>query len=173
MSVEQELQDIIDEETYSKEIKDLSETERAKIVRELRKYEMSESFETLVADEKKQSEEIAEWFIEELLGRPEAKLEYSQCYRDYLTLEYMETVIDEVNETEWGKAFKLALGNNARQFNKTITERIEMWYDAPAFTKLDIMKHNSALRTSVKVWLSQTISAYEKVSEVKEEQGAY
>ena len=100
MSVEQELQDIVDEETYSKEIKDLSETERSKIVRELRRYEMSESFEALLNNEKVISQQIAEGFLEELLKRKETKLEYSQCYRDYLTLEYMESVIVEINETE-------------------------------------------------------------------------
>ena len=48
-----------------------------------------------------------------------------------------------------------------------------MGYDAPAYTALDIAKHEKILKKSIKPWLSQTISAYEKPVEVPEEKGAY
>jgi hypothetical protein len=89
MSVEQELQDIIDESSYEKEIKDLSETERAKIVRELRKYELSDSFTSLVASEKEIGEAFMQDVVDKLAKDRRSEPEYSQLNRDYLTYCYM------------------------------------------------------------------------------------
>lgn len=165
MTVETDLQEIaeLNSDIFEKEIKDLSDSEKARIVKELTVYSLSDSFVNL-CKELESNEEL------DLSSMEKKELEYSQLQRDVLTRDFMQTVLLAVDESIGGKVFKSNLAKNVKNFNKTIEERIEIGYDAPAFTKLDIAKHKKLLSKSIRAWLSQTITAYEKPVEVSEEQ---
>lgn len=168
MTVETDLQEIaeINADIFEKDIKDLSDSEKARIVKELTIYSLSDSYARLCKDV--ESDTIVEY---NSLAKKE--LEYSQLQRDVITREFMQSIISLVDDSIGWKVFKANIAKNAKNFTSIIEERIEIWYDAPAFTSLDIAKHRKILTKSVKAWLSQTITAYEKTTEIAEEQGAY
>lgn len=168
MTVETDLKEIaeLNADILEKDIKDLSDSEKARIVKELTVYSLSDSFVNLCKSY--EGEEELEYTE---MGKKE--LEHSQLQRDVLTRDFMKTVISEVDDSVGGKVFKANLAKNVKSFTWIIEERIEMGYDAPAYTALDIAKHERILKKSIKPWLSQTISAYEKPVEVPEEKGAY
>lgn len=120
MTIETELQELADlnADIFEKEIKDLSESEKAKIVNELTKYSLSDSFVELckaVKTDKKPYYSSQE--KKELVG--------SQLQRDVLTRDFMESLIAKIDDTVGGKIFKVNLARNIKNFTKTIEERIE------------------------------------------------
>lgn len=168
MTIDTELQELADlnADIFEKEIKDLSETEKVKIVNELTKYSLSDSFVELCKSLKTDKKpDYSSKKKKELVG--------SQLQRDVLTRDFMESLLSKIDDTVGGKIFKANLARNIKNFTKTIEERIEAGYDAPMFSALDMEKHDKILEKSIVPWLSQTITAYEKPQPATEEEGAY
>lgn len=172
--------EIIEEEELptdilEKEFRDLSDSEKAKIVLELNRFALSDEW----VNYEKELNESAEGFLrqieEEIENRTGVQeLLFSQFDRDTKTYEYMlETLFSVKGESVGAKIFKNKLEAGAKQYKKQTLDRIEPGYDAPVFTALDFMKNERLLRLSAKVWLQQTINAYEKAQETPETQSAY
>lgn len=173
--------EIIEEEVSTdilkKEYKDLTDSEKAKIVMELTRFSLSDYWADLQKSLNEQAVEIEEAIntlvIERSTKEPQELL-YSQFDRDLATHEYMiETVHGITDESIGALIFLNKLEAGAKNYKKQAMERIEAGYDAPVYTDVDFLKNDRALRLSVKVWLQQTINAYEKVTEAPEVQSAY
>ena len=120
MTIETELQEIADlnADIFEKEIKDLSESEKAKIVNELTKYSLSDSFVELCKSLKTdKTPNYGSKKKKELVG--------SQLQRDVITRDFMESLLSKIDDTVGGKVFKTNLARNIKNFTKTIEERIE------------------------------------------------
>lgn len=173
--------EIIEEEVSTdilkKEYKDLTDSEKAKIVMELTRFSLSDYW----ADSQKELNSIAVAFEEEIENTVASRkageiqeLIYSQFDRDLHTYEYMMTTVERLTDESIGATiFKNKLEAGAKAYRKQAMERIEAGYDAPVYTEVDFLKNERVLRLSVKVWLTQTINAYEKVAEAPGVQSAY
>jgi hypothetical protein len=197
----EEMQEVIETDILKKEYRDLSDTEKAQIVRELQLYSLSDSWTAwqaeLVAEAEKLTKKIeaqllttsgfGNQFMEEIkkirkiekevTGKNSYKrnkdLDYSQCDRDNAVAKYMTDTVEKIDDSFGGKVFKNKLELGSKQYKKSILEKIEPGYDADCYTDLDMLKNQRALCLSVKVWLQQTINAYEKPQEAPEIQSAY
>lgn len=94
MTVETDLQEIaeINADIFEKDIKDLSDSEKARIVKELTIYSLSDSYARLCKDV--ESDTIVEY---NSLAKKE--LEYSQLQRDVITREFMQSIISLVDDS--------------------------------------------------------------------------
>lgn len=173
--------EIIEEEVSTdilkKEYKDLTDSEKAKIVMELTRFSLSDywaNFQKSLNEQAVEIEEAINTLVIERSTKEPQELHYSQFDRDLATHEYMEATIEEITDESIGaQIFKNKLEAGAKNYRKQAMERIEAGYDAPVYTDVDFLKNDRALRLSVKVWLQQTINAYEKVTEAPEVQSAY
>lgn len=120
MTIETDLQEIADlnADILEKDIKDLSDSEKAKIVNELTKYSLSDSFVNLCKELKTQNKPNYN-------SMKKKELVASQLQRDVKTRDFMEKIIPMIDDTIGGKVFKSNIARNAKQFTKTIEERIE------------------------------------------------
>lgn len=174
------MDEIIEElptDILEKEYKDLTDSEKAKIVLELNRFALSD-FWTKYQEELSESAIAIEADIEKLVI---LRKEYgpvdpvkSQFDRDLDTYDYMQETIKRLTDESLGCAiFRNKLEAGAKAYRKQAMERIESGYDAPIFSEIDMAKNDRALRLSVKVWLQQTINSYEKVTEAPEVKSAY
>ena len=173
--------EIIEEEVSTdilkKEFKDLSDSEKAKIVLELTRFSLSDYWTDIQKSLNEHAVKIEE-LIEEAVANRKAnevqELIYSQFDRDLATHEYMMATVFGITDDSLGaQIFRNKLEAGAKAYRKQAMERIEAGYDAPVYTEVDFLKNDRALRLSVKVWLTQTINAYEKVTEAPKAQSAY
>lgn len=126
MTVETELQEIVEEETLAKEIKDLSDTEKAKIVRELTVYSLSDAYIALDKELKETAEELKKDI--DVMNKDftrDKSLVASQLDRDVSTVEFMKSVVGMVDDTNGGKVFKINLERNVKNFEKAFYDRVE------------------------------------------------
>lgn len=170
--------EIIEEEVSTdilkKEYKDLSDSEKSKIVLELTRFSLSDYWADSQKDMNAEAIGIEEEIEDEVAERGETVLVYSQFDRDLATHKYMmATVYGITNESIGAQIFRNKLEAGAKAYRKQAMERIEAGYDAPVYTRTDFLKNERALRLSVKVWLQQTINGYEKVVEAPEVKSAY
>jgi len=173
--------EIIEEEVSTdilkKEYKDLTDSEKAKIVMELTRFSLSDYWANFQKELNEKAVEIEEDIEEAVATRGEHEIQeliYSQFDRDIATHKYMMTTVYLITDESIGaQIFKNKLEAGAKNYRKQAMERIEAGYDAPVYTDVDFLKNDRALRLSVKVWLQQTINAYEKVTEAPEVQSAY
>lgn len=172
-NVVEEMEDVIETDIIKKEYKDLSDTEKAQIVRELQIYSLSDSWTAWQAELNAEAEKISSEIDTLLRGNRKKDLTHSQCDRDNETFKYMQHVLTKIDDSFGGKIFKNKLETGSKNYIKSIKEKIEPGYDADCYTELDMLKNDRALRLSVKVWLQQTINAYEKPQEAPEAQSAY
>lgn len=175
--MEKEIIEEITTDILEKQFKDLTDSEKAKIVLELNRFSLSdfwaESQKSLNAYALDLEGTIEKMAQERAKNEPQ-ELVYSQFDRDLATHAYMlETVKSITDESIGAKIFRNKLEAGAKAYYKQAMERIEAGYDAPVYTLIDFVKNERALRLSVKVWLQQTINAYEKVVEAPEVQSAY
>ena len=177
MENEIEVEEEITTDILKKEYKDLSDSEKSKIVMELTRFSLSDfwtEWQNELNEEAKECEEIIEDLVQERGYSEPQILECSQFDRDLSTHAYMtETIARITDESIGATIFKNKLEAGAKAYRKQAMERIEAGYDAPAFTNIDIAKNDRALCLSVKVWLQQTMNAYEKAVEAPEVQSAY
>lgn len=183
------MDEIIEElptDILEKEYKELTDSEKAKIVLELNRFALSDYWTDL---QKSLNEEaiLIEKEIEQAVEEREGKqdLLFSQFDRDIQTHGFMQATAKEThefieatikgitNDSIGAKIFKNKLEAGAKNYRKQAMERIEAGYDAPVYTAIDFLKNDRALRLSVKVWLQQTINSYEKVTEAPEVKSAY
>lgn len=173
--------EIIEEEVSTdilkKEYKDLTDSEKAKIVMELTRFSLSDYWVHFQNTLNTIALEIEEDIEDAVATRGEHEIQeliYSQFDRDLATHKYMMTTVCLITDESIGaQIFKNKLEAGAKNYKKQAMERIEAGYDAPVFTEIDFLKNERALRLSVKVWLTQTINAYEKVTEAPEVESAY
>ena len=168
-----EMEEIIETDILKKEYKDLTDTEKAQIVRELQVYSLSDSWTEWQAILTAEAEDILAQIDKSLAGKRSKELAFSQCDRDNIVADYMTETVTKVDESFGGSIFKNKLEMGSKNYKKSILEKIEPGYDADCYTALDMLKNDRALRLSVKVWLQQTINAYEKPQEAPEVQSAY
>jgi len=175
--MENEIIEEVSTDILKKEFKDLSDSEKAKIVMELTRFSLSDYWadsQKELNDEAVKIEEAINTLVIERSTQEPQELIYSQFDRDLATHEYMiETVYEITDESIGAQIFRNKLEAGAKAYRKQAMERIEAGYDAPVYTEIDFLKNDRALRLSVKVWLTQTINAYEKVAEAPEVQSAY
>lgn len=175
--MENEIIEEVSTDILEKEYKDLTDSEKAKIVLELNRFALSDFW----ANSQKALNEYAigleatiENMTQERAKSEPQELVYSQFDRDLATHAYMiETVKSITDESIGAKIFRNKLEAGAKAYRKQAMERIEAGYDAPVYTLIDFVKNERALRLSVKVWLQQTINGFEKVAEAPEVQSAY
>ena len=175
--MENEIIEEVSTDILEKEYKDLTDSEKAKIVLELTRFSLSDywakSQKILNEDAIKIEEEI-EKSVKKRKKKEIQELVYSQFDRDLATHQYMMATVYGITDDSLGaKIFRNKLEAGAKAYRKQAMERIEAGYDAPVYTEVDFLKNDRALRLSVKVWLTQTINAYEKVAEAPEVQSAY
>lgn len=94
MTVETGLQEIaeLNADIFEKDIKELSDSEKAQIVRELTKYSLSDSFFELC-------KAIKTDLAPKYESKAEKKLKYSQLQRDVLTKDFMEKIVHLVDDS--------------------------------------------------------------------------
>lgn len=172
-NVLEEMDEAVETDIIKKEYKDLTDSEKARIVRELQVYSLSDSWNDMQAILNAEAEEIEKQINSLLDGKRDKELKYSQCDRDNETSRYMEYTVSNIDDSFGGKIFKNKLANGAKNYAKSIKEKLEPGYDADCYTELDMLKNDRLLRLSVKVWLQQTINAYEKPVEAPEVSSAY
>ena len=173
--------EIIEEEVSTdilkKEYKDLTDSEKAKIVMELTRFSLSDywaEFQKALNAYTIDLEGTIENMAQERAKSEPQELVYSQFDRDLATHAYMVETVESITDESLGaQIFRNKLEAGAKNYKKQAMERIEAGYDAPVYTLIDFVKNERALRLSVKVWLTQTINAYEKVTEAPEVQSAY
>ena len=168
-----EMDEVLETDILKKEYKDLTDSEKARIVRELQVYSLSDSWTEWQAILNAEAEDISTQIEHWLSGPRNKDLTHSQCDRDNETARYMTETVSKIDDSFGGKIFKNKLENGAKNYMKSIKEKIEPGYDADCYTELDMLKNDRVLRLSVKVWLQQTINAYEKPQEAPEISSAY
>lgn len=176
-NVLEEMEDTIVTDILKKEYKDLSESEKSRIVKELSVFALSDEWAELqkeLEDNAKDIENKIVTAIEDRECSTEAQeLVASQFDRDTHTAEYMKHTADNLGDSFGATVFKNKLIAGSVQYKKSYLDKMEPGYDAPCYTKLDMMRNDRLLCLSVKEWLRQTMNSYEKVTEAPEVKSAY
>lgn len=164
----------VEVDILKKEYKDLSESEKAKIVMELTRFSLSDFWVALQDELKSRALEVEAQIETEVKDRYSSQLVASQFDRDLKTYEYMIKTVENLTDGSIGcTIFRNKLEAGAKQYRKQAMERIEAGYDAPCYSDIDLIKNERSLHLSVAVWLTQTINHYEKPVEQPEVQSAY
>lgn len=165
---------MIIEDVISKQFKDLNDTEKAFIVKELSIYALSDSYVDLQKKLEEEAEEIRESIkVSYAEANRSRDLIASQSDKEWITKNYMEEIANELDESNGAIIFKVKLIEACKSKEKTNIDTIEPMFDQYCYTALDMLKLSRVLRLSVKHWLSQTIQQHEKEVAVPEEKGAY
>lgn len=157
-----------------KKFKDLSESEKSKIVMELTRFSLSDFWIALEKGLREKALEVEKQIDTEVEDRYTVQLVASQFDRDLRTHKYMLETVASLTDTSMGcQLFKNNMEAGAKAYRKKAMERIEPGYDAPCYSDIDMLKNDRALHLSVAVWLQQTINGYENPAEAPEIQSAY
>ena len=171
----EEIEEDIPADIIEKEFKDLSDSEKVKISRELKKFEVSDFWTNLQSKLEEESKGFEDCIEKELSERKTGtEPVMSQFDRDIMTHSCMVGTVKELTDESIGaKIFQKNLETGAKNYRKQAMERIEAGYDAPMYSQVDVYKHKRALCLSVKVWLDQTKKHFEKVEAIEELPSAY
>lgn len=124
---------------------ELSQDEIKKIYKDLMHYRLSDNFKEICEEGNKAGEKLLEDIQKEFKTRKLPKMEYSEANKLNVYINFYSGVLERVDDSEGGKKFKEEINKQIQNGLSHLYNKVEIGFDAPMFTKLDLLK---VLRTT-------------------------
>jgi len=139
---------------------EVSHDETKKIYKDLVKYSISESFQTILENGNKTGKDLLEFIKEEFKTRDKPELVKSELDKVVIYKEFITGLIEEIDNSVGGKIFKKELERQLGVCDSHIELKVEVGFDAPIYSKADMMKADRGNWINIDKKLQEFISKY-------------
>lgn len=143
-----------------KETTELSQDETKKIYKDLMHYRISENFKEICEEGTKTAVKLLTDIQNELKRRKKIEMEYSELNKLNTYINFYAGILEKVDDSEGGKKFKEELEKQINNGLSHVYNKVEIGFDTPMFTKLDLMKVLRTVNMTIDKKLDEIINEY-------------
>lgn len=149
------------------QVKDLFEVEnelsledKKGIYKNLQIYINSKDYEDLISWGKEKWDALLEKIRKEVRERKKTELLKSKLDHLINHIEFLEEVKTRIDDTEWGRIVKQHLDTDIKRANDNIEIRVEELWDAPIYSKADMLKMDRAYYMTINEKINEYCNVY-------------